>query len=101
MVHSLAIVSTAFRLTYRVRIRRFWWDDFCAFVALVLDAGLLACLWIQAYVTGSRLPSRVASGSLVLRSRSPGLLGASIPTVPDSFILDDDNSTDVHHNVRS
>ncbi|KAF8997593.1 hypothetical protein BDQ17DRAFT_1363072 [Cyathus striatus] len=33
--HSCAILSTAFRLTYRARFRQLWWDDFWAFFALI------------------------------------------------------------------
>ncbi|KAF8154166.1 hypothetical protein B0H34DRAFT_800049 [Crassisporium funariophilum] len=42
IVHSLAFLSTVFRLGHRIRSRRFWWDDFWALIALLSDI----LLWV-------------------------------------------------------
>ncbi|KAJ8515298.1 hypothetical protein ONZ45_g7276 [Pleurotus djamor] len=35
--HGLAIIATVFRLWDRQRLRRLWWDDLWAFIALIFD----------------------------------------------------------------
>ncbi|KAF8901902.1 hypothetical protein CPB84DRAFT_1776979 [Gymnopilus junonius] len=37
ILHAVAIVSTLYRLVHRFRIRRSWWDDYVAFLPLMLD----------------------------------------------------------------
>ncbi|THH14231.1 hypothetical protein EW146_g6073 [Bondarzewia mesenterica] len=46
----LAIISTTFRLGYRVKTKRFWWDDGFALVALMLTIVNLVALWIRSDV---------------------------------------------------
>ncbi|KAG2068591.1 hypothetical protein BDR04DRAFT_767728 [Suillus decipiens] len=43
--HSIAIVCTIFRLVYRGWMRRLWWEDAWAAVALISDVICLVCLW--------------------------------------------------------
>ncbi|KAJ7600196.1 hypothetical protein C8J56DRAFT_846729 [Mycena floridula] len=51
-----AILITAFRIQRRIQIRKFWWDDFWASVAWILDIFLLAILFAQqaALLKGNR-----------------------------------------------
>ncbi|KAH7921411.1 hypothetical protein BV22DRAFT_1019406, partial [Leucogyrophana mollusca] len=51
VVHSVAIASTVFRLSYRWYRFRFWWEDGWASVALLFDMVCLVCTWIQVPVT--------------------------------------------------
>ncbi|EGO21195.1 hypothetical protein SERLADRAFT_476072, partial [Serpula lacrymans var. lacrymans S7.9] len=44
--HACAIMTTTFRLWYRVRKRRFWWDDGLAAIALLSLCISLVCVWI-------------------------------------------------------
>ncbi|TFK56501.1 hypothetical protein OE88DRAFT_26630 [Heliocybe sulcata] len=44
---GVAILSTAFRVCYRYKIRRFWWDDGWAAVSLASQIVLLVNLWIR------------------------------------------------------
>jgi len=37
ILHAVAILSTLYRLVHRFRMRRSWWDDYVAFLPLVLD----------------------------------------------------------------
>ncbi|KAH7925356.1 hypothetical protein BV22DRAFT_444637 [Leucogyrophana mollusca] len=46
VLQGLAILFTAFRLWYRVRIRRFWWEDTWALMALLCDLVGLASGWV-------------------------------------------------------
>ncbi|TFK36604.1 hypothetical protein BDQ12DRAFT_654354 [Crucibulum laeve] len=39
--HSLAILSTVFRLAHRYRTRRLWWDDWWAFIAVISTIALM------------------------------------------------------------
>ncbi|TFK38023.1 hypothetical protein BDQ12DRAFT_631795 [Crucibulum laeve] len=39
--HSLAIISTVFRLAYRYHTRRLWWDDWWAFIAVTSTIALM------------------------------------------------------------
>ncbi|OJA16351.1 hypothetical protein AZE42_07820 [Rhizopogon vesiculosus] len=43
VVHSIAILSTVFRLVYRSWTRHFWWEDRWAAFALILD-GKFPCM---------------------------------------------------------
>lgn len=45
VVHVVAIIVTGFRVYYRVVTRRFWWDDFVAFFALLGDCAYISALW--------------------------------------------------------
>ncbi|KAI3616155.1 hypothetical protein WG66_013880 [Moniliophthora roreri] len=47
IAHGVALLTTAYRLAHRYRIRRFSWDDAWAFLAFLLDAGELICLWLK------------------------------------------------------
>jgi len=49
-MHGLAILTTTFRLWYRVRKRRFWWEDAWAAASLV---GAIASLFAVMGITGS------------------------------------------------
>ncbi|KZP25344.1 hypothetical protein FIBSPDRAFT_783324 [Athelia psychrophila] len=49
---GLAIIFTVFRLVYRFRIRRFWWDDAWASVALIFQFMLVVAFWIRTDVPG-------------------------------------------------
>lgn len=48
--YAIALLTTAFRITHRVRIARFWWDDFWALVSAFLIAILLVFLWLVPYL---------------------------------------------------
>ncbi|KAA1467758.1 hypothetical protein DENSPDRAFT_351499 [Dentipellis sp. KUC8613] len=50
--HALAVISTTFRLGYRFKIRRLWWDDAFAALAVVLSFLNIAALWIRTDVPG-------------------------------------------------
>lgn len=45
--HSLAMSSTVYRVIHRFRMRRLWWDDYLAFVALFFDVIYFATLWVR------------------------------------------------------
>lgn len=44
---SIAILLTVFRLSYRWRIRRFWWDDAWAASSMLFQLALLIAFWIR------------------------------------------------------
>ncbi|TFK71423.1 hypothetical protein BDN72DRAFT_457852 [Pluteus cervinus] len=44
-LHALAILCTSFRLYYRTKTRRLWWDDLLAFFGLCTDALFCVSLW--------------------------------------------------------
>ncbi|KAH7920471.1 hypothetical protein BV22DRAFT_1198873 [Leucogyrophana mollusca] len=46
LLHSTAISSTLFRLSYRGYTLRFWWEDAWATLALVSDVICLTCVWL-------------------------------------------------------
>jgi hypothetical protein len=50
---GLAVICTAFRLSYRWRIRRFWWDDGWAAFAMLIQLALLVAFWIRTDVPGT------------------------------------------------
>ncbi|OJA10984.1 hypothetical protein AZE42_09308 [Rhizopogon vesiculosus] len=50
--HSIAILSTIFRLVYQTWTRRFWWEDAWAALALFSDVVCLACIWIDVSISG-------------------------------------------------
>lgn len=43
--HMLALFSTLFRIVYRLRTSRMWWDDYMVVLPLVMDAIYFASLW--------------------------------------------------------
>ncbi|KAF8552135.1 hypothetical protein OG21DRAFT_1523977 [Imleria badia] len=43
--HALALILTSFRLWFRYHIRRLWWDDFWAALALLCDAVCMVTVW--------------------------------------------------------
>lgn len=45
--HGLAVIATLFRLFDRHRMRRLWWDDFWAFVALLMDIPLMIAFFLR------------------------------------------------------
>ncbi|KAH7930234.1 hypothetical protein BV22DRAFT_83413 [Leucogyrophana mollusca] len=47
VLQGLAILLTLFRLWYRFSIRRFWWEDTWAAVALLCGIALLVSHWVQ------------------------------------------------------
>lgn len=47
VIHPIALVSTAFRLGYRWRRKRFWWDDALAAASMVFDLVFLIAIWIR------------------------------------------------------
>ena len=46
VLHSVALLSTIFRIVQRWSASRLWWDDFLLFLPLGLDATYLATLWV-------------------------------------------------------
>ncbi|KAJ7593876.1 hypothetical protein C8J56DRAFT_1022748 [Mycena floridula] len=56
VLHVFAILITAFRIQRRIHIRKFWWDDFWAFVSWILDIIMFVLLFVQpaASVKGSK-----------------------------------------------
>ncbi|KAF9226175.1 hypothetical protein BS17DRAFT_867892 [Gyrodon lividus] len=44
--HALAVILTSFRLWFRYHIRRLWWDDFWAALALICDAVCMVVGWL-------------------------------------------------------
>ena len=46
VLHSVALLSTIFRIVQRWSALRLWWDDFLLFLPLGLDATYLATLWV-------------------------------------------------------
>ncbi|OAX33554.1 hypothetical protein K503DRAFT_851878 [Rhizopogon vinicolor AM-OR11-026] len=49
--HSIAILSTIFRLVYQTWTRRFWWEDAWAALALFSDIICLACIWVDVSIS--------------------------------------------------
>ncbi|PPQ78678.1 hypothetical protein CVT25_010699 [Psilocybe cyanescens] len=64
VVHVVAIIVTGFRVYYRVVTRRFWWDDFVAFFALLGDCAYISALWF-----GYASPNSVLQEHKVLVAR--------------------------------
>ncbi|KAF9237772.1 hypothetical protein BU15DRAFT_75765 [Melanogaster broomeanus] len=55
--HALAVVLTSFRLWFRYHMRRLWWDDFWAALALISDIPCIPLMWlITAPLTNPYLP---------------------------------------------
>ncbi|KAF9046299.1 hypothetical protein BJ165DRAFT_1470431 [Panaeolus papilionaceus] len=52
--HGLALITTSIRLLQRLKVRRLWWDDFWAFIALV--NAILVCIifFLRPYFTVSK-----------------------------------------------
>ncbi|TFK66242.1 hypothetical protein BDN72DRAFT_900005 [Pluteus cervinus] len=46
-VHLIAIFATIFRLHHRYRLRRLWWDDYWAGIALLFSFGYFATVWMR------------------------------------------------------
>ncbi|KZT27586.1 hypothetical protein NEOLEDRAFT_1176601 [Neolentinus lepideus HHB14362 ss-1] len=44
---GVAVISTIFRICYRLKIRRFWWDDGWAAMSVAAQFVLLVNLWIR------------------------------------------------------
>lgn len=61
MLHCLGISASLARLVYRIRTRRFWWDDFWAFVAVLSDLVFLMAFSIN----GTSVFSPICSSPLV------------------------------------
>ncbi|KDR80807.1 hypothetical protein GALMADRAFT_61085, partial [Galerina marginata CBS 339.88] len=57
LLHIVAISLTLFRLHYRKRTRRLWWDDYTAGFATFMDFGYLPMLWLSYTPPGSVLNS--------------------------------------------
>jgi hypothetical protein len=49
---GLALVVTTFRLLYRWRLRRCWWDDAWAGVSMAFQLLLLIAVWMRTDVPG-------------------------------------------------
>lgn len=47
ILHCLALGLTVFRIHYRHRTRRLWWDDYFAAGAGILDFAGLLVLWMD------------------------------------------------------
>jgi len=47
VLHAIGFLVTAFRLHYRRRIQRLWWDDYAAGVALILDFLYVPLRWLS------------------------------------------------------
>jgi len=45
--HLIAISATIFRLVHRHRLRRLWWDDYWAGIALVFSLGYFGSMWLR------------------------------------------------------
>jgi len=50
---GLAVIFTTFRLLYRWRLRRFWWDDAWAGFSMLFELALLVAVWIRTDVPES------------------------------------------------
>ncbi|OAX31935.1 hypothetical protein K503DRAFT_750335 [Rhizopogon vinicolor AM-OR11-026] len=51
VVHSIAILTTVFRLVYRGWTHHFWWEDGWAAFALISDVTCLACIWVDSSIS--------------------------------------------------
>lgn len=49
---GMAILTSAFRLSYRLRIRRFWWDDAWVALSMCCELVLLIAFWIRTDIPG-------------------------------------------------
>ena len=45
--HFLVIGATSLRLVHRWRTKRLWWDDYSAFVVLVVDIVYVVHMWLR------------------------------------------------------
>lgn len=61
LLHCLGISASLARLVYRIRTRRFWWDDFWAFVAVLSDLVFLMAFSIN----GTSVFSPICNSPLV------------------------------------
>jgi hypothetical protein len=59
VLHIIAIGSTLFRLFYRHRTRRLWWDDYTAIIPLVMECMYLTVLWLRVFERGLSLSIRL------------------------------------------
>jgi len=57
--HIVALSATAFRLVYRYRIRRLWWDDFFVAVAFPIDILYFADLWLRIHYNNAAHPRHI------------------------------------------
>ncbi|KAK7443264.1 hypothetical protein VKT23_015861 [Stygiomarasmius scandens] len=55
--HVIALSSTIYRITYRYRIRRLWWDDYFATVAQLFDLPYSMILWPRLKLNSSKRTS--------------------------------------------
>ncbi|KAF8872496.1 hypothetical protein BD779DRAFT_1709252, partial [Infundibulicybe gibba] len=84
--HTLALGSTAFRLTHRCRRGGFWWDDSWALVSALLDVILFTCLWVRVYYIGES--ARISIGFTIIRLLPAGLMRrVAIAAVSAFFVM--------------
>ncbi|OJA10986.1 hypothetical protein AZE42_09307 [Rhizopogon vesiculosus] len=51
VLHSIAILSSVFRLAYRGWTHHLWWEDAWAAFALISDVICLGCIWVDAPIS--------------------------------------------------
>ncbi|TFK50492.1 hypothetical protein OE88DRAFT_262180 [Heliocybe sulcata] len=62
IIHPVAILCTAFRLVYRWRQRRFWWDDTLAGFSMLFDVVFFVVIWIRTFAyPGEPMRTKVVS----------------------------------------
>ncbi|KAJ8591436.1 hypothetical protein M405DRAFT_814419, partial [Rhizopogon salebrosus TDB-379] len=87
--HSIAILSTIFRLVYRGWTRRFWYEDALATFALIADVLCLACIWVDSSIS-----------SWTLAVTFPSVLWAARMSIIFSIIRVTENTvTKVHRKI--
>ncbi|KAJ8580188.1 hypothetical protein M405DRAFT_938855 [Rhizopogon salebrosus TDB-379] len=87
--HSIAILSTIFRLVYRGWTRRFWYEDAWAAFALIADVLCLACIWVDSSIS-----------SWTLAVTFPSVLWAARMSIIFSIIRVTENTvTKVHRKI--
>ncbi|EPQ51199.1 hypothetical protein GLOTRDRAFT_117994 [Gloeophyllum trabeum ATCC 11539] len=94
IVHPIAILCSAFRLLYRWRRRRFWWDDGVAGFSMLFDIVFFVVIWIRTYAYRQPPHTRIVTYwivsmafTFVLWSARLSMLLSIIRIIPPPLVL--------------
>ncbi|KAK7468957.1 hypothetical protein VKT23_003456 [Stygiomarasmius scandens] len=70
VIHVIALISTTYRVSYRIRTKRFWWDDGWVLLAFIADILTVISMWISAYLNNNfkKIPPEVFREQRVVAS---------------------------------
>ncbi|KZT25832.1 hypothetical protein NEOLEDRAFT_1241410 [Neolentinus lepideus HHB14362 ss-1] len=94
IIHPIAILCSAFRLAYRWRRKRFWWDDTMAGFSMLFDIVFFVVIWIRTFPYRNSMHTKVVTYwivscgfTFVLWSARLSILLSIIRVIPPIVIL--------------